>query len=159
MTNVTPIGWDLALGRHKLYGVGLGLALDIAPDFTVTFYAITAEEETTDSGGSWGMWMGGDGRGTARPGIVLATGQDDPTPMTNARGEQVAEWCEMASAIGSRMLPRVLAAWGDPEATARLDAEVAGLEASAEFRQATAQVVAILRDAVGASLVGSEACS
>lgn len=152
MANVTPIGWDLALGRHKLYGVGLGLALDIAPDFTVTFYAITAEEEATDSGGSWGMWMGGEGRGTTRPDVVLATGQDDPTPMTNARGEQVAEWCEQASAIGSRMLVHVLAAWGDPEAETQLDTEIANLDASAEFRQATAQVVAILRDAVAVAL-------
>ena len=154
MTNVTPIGWDLVVGRRTLHGVGLGLALDIHADFSVTFYAITADLEATESGGSWDAWIGGEDQFTNDPLVVLATGQDDDSPMTNARGEQVAEWCEQASAIGSRMLVHVLAAWGDPEAEAMLDAAVWALDASEEFRRATAQVVAILRDAVVVALSG-----
>lgn len=155
MTNVTPIGWDLVVGRRTLHGVGLGLALDIRPDFTVTFYAITADLEATDSGGSWDAWIGGDDQFTNAPLVVLATGQDDDAPMTNARGEQVAEWCGQASEVGSRMLVHVLASWGEPEAEARLDAEVWALPASEEFRRLTAQVVAILRDAVVVALAGA----
>lgn len=155
MTNVTPIGWDLVVGRRTLHGVGLGLALDIRPDFSVTFYAITADLEATDSGGSWDAWIGGDDLFTNDPLIVLATGQDDAAPMTIARGEQVAEWCEQASTIGSRVLVHVLTAWGDPEAEAQLDASIWALPASEEFRRATAQVVAILRDTVVVALAGA----
>ena len=148
MSNITPIGWDLVVGRHKLYGVGLGLALDIAPGPVVTFYALNADLETTDSGGSVDMWFGGHERGTGAPETVLSQSLDIGEPLTNARAEEIIAWCEQAGVIASHALEHVMTDWGDRDAESHLDTAIAELDAPPEVRWLIAQVVGIVREIV-----------
>jgi len=159
--DLASIGWDLVIGRRKLYGVGLGLAVDIAPGPVVTLYAINADLETTDSGGSVDMWLGGEGRGANLPSFVLASGLEVDGPLTNARAEEVIRWCEQAGLVASRALEHVMTDWDDPDAEAHLDAAIAELDAPSEVRALVAQVLGIVREVVAdiAAVLNAEAGS
>ena len=148
MSNIASIGWDLVVGRHKLYGVGLGIALDIDPGPVVTLYALTADLETTDSGGSVDMWFGGHGQRTGRPDVVLPRVLDVGDPLTNARAEEIIAWCGQAGIVASYALEHVMTDWGDRDAEAHLDAAIAEFDAPPEVRYLIAQVVGVVRELV-----------
>lgn len=152
--NVASIGWDLHLDGRRLRGVGLGLALDVAWGPVVTFYALKADLEMSDSGGSVDMWFGGGQRGTGAPLMVLTPSTPPEVPLTNARAEEVIAWCGQAGIVASLALERVLTDWGDRDAEARLDAAISALDAPAEVRRLIVQVVAIVRQVVAVTLGG-----
>ncbi len=134
---------NAALGRFDLMDVSAGLAMDFLDDGRVIIYMLHAFNVSYGGGGVSYAWITHDDQLTTRPDVMIA----EPSEPVTMAAQEVADFCEIASALAAVLLPLLERAIDEADSDAFVDRLVDYLDrrgAKPQFRRFVLRVAHLL---------------